>query len=389
MRSKFRLRTHFKRLNRGFTPDAHAYGGHSLTNTNTNTITNLQTFGWSSFQEEAVNALNMGNTTAARVLYRNRNVYHLMTEFGMVNGSLSGKYQYEHDPSEYPVVGDWVLFDQKEDMAVMHTLLPRKGKFSRKEAGLLTNEQVLAANVDLIFIVTGLDSNFNLSRIQRYRTVVMEGGAKPIILLNKVDLCDDLDEKLAALREILPEDPIHAVSSFTGEGLDSLSQYLNIGSTIAFFGSSGVGKSSLTNALLNSNVMATSAVSAAHGKGRHTTTTAELMCLPDGGLLIDTPGIREIQIWCHEDAVEAGFEDIATLASECRFEDCKHKDEPGCAVKHALKIGTLTERHYNNYINLKREAKFIEAKQRQKDRIKARPEKKERPRQKRFESLYD
>lgn len=322
--------------------------------------------------------------TPARVLSRNRNIYHLMTEEGPMTGTLSGKYQYEHETALYPVVGDWVLIEAKDQLGVIQEMFPRKGKFSRKEAGQVTNEQVLAANVDLIFIVTGLDSNFNLSRIQRYRTVALEGGAQPVLILNKADLCDDLEEKIEAVRAIAPEDPIHAVSSWTGDGLESLKSYLVDGTTVAFFGSSGVGKSSLTNALLNEAVMATSSVSAAHGKGRHTTTTAELMRLPSGGCLIDTPGIREIQIWCHEDAVESGFEDIAALAAACQFDNCKHQAEPGCAVKKALRLGTLSERHYNNYQNMKREAVFIEAKQRQKDRLSSKPKKKNKPRQKNY-----
>lgn len=325
-----------------------------------------------------------GERIPARVLSRNRNIYHLITEEGPMTGTLSGKYQYEHESALYPVVGDWVLIEAKDQFGVIQEMLPRKGKFSRKEAGLITNEQVLAANVDLIFIVTGLDSNFNLSRIQRYRTVALEGGAQPVLILNKADLCDDLEEKLAAVRTIAPEDPLHAVSTWTGDGLDALKAYLTDGKTVAFFGSSGVGKSSLTNALLKDTVMATSSVSTAHGKGRHTTTTAELVLLPSGGCLIDTPGIREIQIWCHEDAIESGFEDIAALAATCQFDNCKHQAEPGCAVKKALRLGTLSERHYNNYQNMKREAIFIEAKQREKDRLSNKPKKQKKPRQKSF-----
>ncbi len=358
-------------------------------NTEMNTTNFLKTYGWDEAREASLKSLNLVNATPARILYRNRNVYQLMTAYGLLQGALSGKYQHEHELSEYPVVGDWVLIDHKGDLGVIHTLLPRKGKFSRKEAGTLTNEQVLAANVDYIFIVTGLDSNFNLSRIQRYRTVVIEGGAQPIIVLNKVDLCDHLDEKIAALRNIIPEDPIHAVSTFTGEGLESLEGYLKPGITVAFFGSSGVGKSSLTNALTKESHMTTSAVGATHGKGRHTTSTAEMFALASGGILIDTPGIREIQIWCHEDAVEIGFEDIAQLGAQCRFENCSHKAEPGCAIKLALKTGALSERHFDNYNNMKREAKHIEFKQRQKERISNKPERKNRPRQKSFESTAD
>lgn len=358
--------------------------------TNLENMNQLNHYGFT--QEHLAHMAQLGNPTPlrpARVLSRNRNIYHLISEYGPVTGTLSGKYQYENEISLYPVVGDWVLMEMKDQLAVIQGLFPRKGKFSRKEAGQITNEQVLAANVDLIFIVTGLDSNFNLSRIQRYRTVALEGGAQPVLILNKADLCDDLEEKLEAVRSIAPDDPIHGVSTWTGEGLEALKDYLIEGKTVAFFGSSGVGKSSLTNALLQETVMATSSVSASHGKGRHTTTTAELILLPSGACLIDTPGIREIQIWCREDAVETGFEDIATLAASCQFDNCKHQSEPGCAVKKALKIGTLSERHYNNYQNMKREAIFIEAKQRQKDRLSNKPEKKKKPRQKNYAADLD
>lgn len=349
----------------------------------------LKQLGWTDALEASMPATANTQLKLGRVNHRNRNVYHLLTDEGQLVASLSGKYQYDHEQSLFPVVGDWVLFENKEGHGVISKLIPRVSKFSRKEAGTVTNEQILAANVDVVFIVTGLDSNFNLSRIMRYKTVAMEGGARPVILLNKSDLCDDLEEKIAAVRALTSDDPIHAVSSFTEEGLDEVRQYLTEGTTVAFFGSSGVGKSSLTNALLREKAMATSSVSAAHGKGRHTTTTAELMLMPGGGLLIDTPGIREIQIWCHEDAIDAGFEDIAQLAASCKFDNCSHRAEPGCAIKKALKTGALSERHYQNYQNLKREAIFIEQKQRHKDRITNKPEVKKRPRQKKFDAMAD
>lgn len=345
--------------------------------------------GWNQTLEENLSQTASTNYKLGRVNHRNRNIYHLLSDEGQLVASLSGKYQYEHEQSLFPVVGDWVLYENKGGHGVICGLVPRKSKFSRKEAGVLTNEQVLAANVDIVFIVTGLDSNFNLSRIMRYKTVVMEGGARPVILLNKSDLCDDLEDKIAAVRALTSDDPIHAVSSYTEEGLDAVKSYLTEGVTVAFFGSSGVGKSSLTNALLKESAMTTSHVSEAHGKGRHTTTTAELMLMPEGGMLIDTPGIREIQIWCHEDAIDAGFEDIALLAADCKFENCNHRAEPGCAIKKALKTGILDQRHYQNYQNLKREAIFIEQKQRHKDRISNKPDVKKRPRQKKFDATLD
>lgn len=349
----------------------------------------MSKFGWSEEMETAHSERFSSGLRLGRVSHRNRQVYHLLTETTEISAQLSGKYQYENELSNYPVVGDWVLYEDKGSQGVIQGLIPRKSRFSRKEAGMVTNEQVLAANVDVVFIVTGLDSNFNLSRILRYRTVVLEGGAKPVILLNKADLCDDLEEKIAAVRALVAEDPIHGVSSYTEEGLDDVRAYLTEGVTVAFFGSSGVGKSSLSNALLKQSAMITSAVSSAHGKGRHTTTTAELLLMPTGGMLIDTPGIREIQIWCHEDAIDSGFEDIATLAASCKFENCSHKAEPGCAVKRAIKMGELPEKHFQNYLNLKREAIFIEQKQRQKERITNRQEVKKKPRQKRFDAYMD
>ncbi len=362
-------------------------GGLIALNT-TISFTTLNLLGWHDFFEKQINETN-AHLSIGRVAARNRNVYHLLTPEGIKEGTLSGKFQFENDSSAFPVAGDWVLFEQKGDLAVICDCLVRRSKFSRKEAGQVTTEQILAANVDKVFIVTGLDQNFNLSRIMRYRTVAIDGGAIPVIVLNKLDLCDDLEEKLMAIRQVLPEDVILPVSSYTQEGLDALSAEITEGLTVAFFGSSGVGKSSLTNALLNQNYMHTSQVSSANGKGRHTTTTAELLLLEGKGILIDTPGLREIQIWCHEDAIDEGFSDIVTLASQCRFEDCKHQAEPGCAVRKALRLGELSERHYHNYLNLKKEAIFIENKQRQKDRQHNRMAKKNKPRQKHFDASWD
>lgn len=351
-------------------------------------FTNLNPFGWSTFFEEQLiekeTTLSVG-----RVANRNRQMYHLLTEDGPRQGTLSGKFQFEHDLSAYPVAGDWVLFEDKGGLCVISDCLKRRSKFSRKEAGQVTSEQILAANVDKVFIVTGLDQNFNVSRIMRYRTVALDGGATPVIVLNKTDLCDDLQEKIAAVRKVLPMDRIIPVSSFTEDGLDQLAEEITDGLTVAFFGSSGVGKSSLTNALLHQNYMHTSQVSLSNGKGRHTTTTAELLPLSGRGILIDTPGLREIQLWCHEDAIDEGFSDIMNLAAQCRFEDCQHKAEPGCAVRKALRSGELSERHYQNYLNLKREAVFIESKQRQKERQNSRPAKKSKPRQKHFDAFRD
>jgi ribosome biogenesis GTPase len=320
----------------------------------------------------------------ARVIYRNREHYLLMTHTGEVKGGLSGKFLHTHKISDYPVVGDRVFYTSyEEDVVRITDVLPRTSKFSRKEAGRVTNEQVLAANIDIVFIVTGLDDNFNISRILRYRTEVLQGGAKPVIILNKLDICSDLEDKLTALRAVVADDPIHPISTVTGDGMDAIKAYLTESTMVAFFGSSGVGKSSIMNLLVNKEQMVIGAVSAANGKGKHTTTAAELCCLDGGAMLIDTPGMRELQLWCQEATVDVSFADVSTLAKKCRFENCKHKQEPGCAVKLAIRMGTLEQRQYDSYVKLKNEARFFEAKQKDKEKINQKTSKKTEPRQNR------
>lgn len=325
-----------------------------------------------------------------RVISRNRDQYIILTNQCNVRAILSGKFQHEHALAEYPVVGDYVLFDRADgDVHRIYDVLPRFSKFSRKEAGVVTNEQVLATNIDVVFVVTGLDDNFNIARMMRYRAVVIEGGAKPVFILNKRDLCNDLEEKMSQLKKVISDENIHAISTYTGEGLESLEQYLDEEVTVALFGSSGVGKSSITNTLLGDSAMVVGAVSEAHGKGKHTTTTAELKRMACGGFLIDTPGMRELQIWCDEESVDESFDDINTLASQCKFEDCQHKNEPGCMVQQSIREGRLQEKHLKNYLNLKREAKHIKEKQKEKDRLNNRISQKSRPRDKRVHLNQD
>lgn len=315
-----------------------------------------------------MNQLN--GTQKARVTLRNRETCMIEIPGGGIEKAiLTGKFKLDRPTSEYPVVGDHVMYDVSADGTHrIHVLCERTSRFSRKEAGKTINEQVLAANIDIVFIVTGLDTNFNLQRMLRYRTVVIEGGAKPVFLLSKADLCDDLDEKLEAIRRVMPDDDVITISTYTKTGLDDLRRYLKPDMTIALFGSSGVGKSSLTNALLGHEAMDTGNVSDANGKGKHTTTTAMLLKLPGGTSLIDSPGMRELQLWCSESSVEEGFADISLLAERCRFDDCTHGKEPGCAVVQAVRSGLIPEKHFKNYNKMLSEARYLESKKREKRR---------------------
>jgi ribosome biogenesis GTPase len=232
----------------------------------------------------------------------------------------------------------------------------------RKVAGSVTviEEQVVAANVDVVFLVTGLDGNFNLRRIERYLTEAWSSGAQPVILLNKADLCEDVPARVKAVQSVAPGARVHAVSATMDEGVDVVRSYLAPGRTMAFLGSSGVGKSTIINRLLGEDRQEVQSVSNAVGKGRHTTTSRSLLVHPDGGMIIDTPGMRELQLWASEDDVEQSFTDIELLADRCRFTDCTHMAEPGCAVLAAVDDGSLDEERYRSYMKLQREVQRLQ-----------------------------
>jgi len=231
------------------------------------------------------------------------------------------------------------------------------------DTGGKTDEQVLAANVDTVFLVSGLDANFNIRRIERYVTVAYNSSATPVIILNKADLCEDIDDRLAEVESIAVGVDILALSAATGSGLDSLKKYLSVGKTVAFLGSSGVGKSTIINGLLDEERFKTNAVREDDGRGRHTTTHRELVVLPEGGVVIDTPGMREIQLWSDDDGLSRAFDDIESLARHCRFHDCAHTTEPGCAIAAALESGELDASRFNNYLKLQKEIAHLARRQ--------------------------
>lgn len=274
---------------------------------------------------------------------------------------VSGRFRHEAGlPADFPAVGDWVAAaaDPGAERAIVHRRLERRSTVSRKAAGRVSAEQVLAANVDTIFLVTALAGDLSPRRLERYLTMVWEAGAAPVVVLNKADLSDDPVAAVEAMRERLPFVDVVSVSALHASGLEALSPYLAPAATIALLGSSGVGKSTLVNRLLGEDVQKVGGVRDADGKGRHTTTSRQLVELPCGALLIDTPGMRELQPWADETAVEGAFEDIAALALECRFADCGHAEEPGCAVLSAVAAGALDASRLEHYRRLAREAAF-------------------------------
>ena len=265
------------------------------------------------------------------------------------------------DGEALPVVGDWVAFARDSDgTGLIHALLPRATCLSRKVAGKRTTEQVVAANVDTIFLVMGLDGDYNLRRLERFAVMAWESGAQPVVVLTKADLAEDPDGARLDASAAVPGVPVHAVSALTGDGMEPLGVFLEPGRTVALIGSSGAGKSTLLNRLSGSEVMRTGSVRESDSRGRHTTTHRQLVTLPNGGLLVDNPGVREIQLWADAEALGGVFSDIEELARACRFRDCRHGGEPGCAVHLAVSEGRLSAERLESWLKLDKELASLE-----------------------------
>jgi ribosome biogenesis GTPase len=327
---------------------------------------NLNLLGWSSFFASSFAAYSQAGYAVGRVAIASRTLYTLYTESGELTADISGNLQSRATATQdFPAVGDWVVIRSRvsEKRATIHAILPRKSKFSRKTAGARTEEQVVATNIDTVFLVSGLDGDFNLRRIERYLLLAWESGANPVILPNKADLCPAIDERVAEVAAVAPSVSIIPLSATNQQGLDALSSYLQPGQTVALLGSSGVGKSTITNELKGEKVQAIQSVRRGDDRGRHTTTHRELILLPNGSLIIDTPGMREIQIWSAGEGLQETFSDIEALAERCRFRDCQHHHEPGCAVQQALERGSLDESRFLNYRKLQKELNYLTRRQ--------------------------
>lgn len=298
----------------------------------------------------------------ARVVIEFNHIYRVCTKDAELEATVAGRLKHQAARrSELPAVGDWVVVRQRaaDDQAAIVAVLPRRSWFSRKTAGSVTDEQIVAANVDVVFIVMALDVDFSLRRLERYLLLARESGADPVILLTKPDMSDALPARVAAVRSIAGELPAHVVNPKRSEGIEHVAAYLTVGRTGALLGSSGVGKSTIINRIVGEDVQKTREVRVADSKGRHTTTHRELVVLPGGGLIIDTPGMRELQLWDVEGAVRETFDDIETLAAGCHFTNCRHRGEPRCAVKNAVGDGRLESSRLESYLRLQDELVFL------------------------------
>lgn len=308
----------------------------------------------------------------ARVSLAQREAYRLYADNRELTAQLAGALRYRTaDLAALPVVGDWVAVEPVgPEAGIIHEVLPRRTRFSRRAAGQREDEQVLAANIDVLLLVAGLDQDFNLRRLERYLVLAWESGADPVVVLNKSDLCDDLAGRVAEARSVARGAPVVPANTRHPDGLEALAAVLEPGRTFALLGSSGVGKSSLVNAFLGETHQVTQAVREQDNRGRHTTTYRELLPLPNGALLIDTPGLRELQLWGGQEGIGRAFDDVAAFASQCRFRDCRHQGEPGCAVAQAIDEGLLDPDRWKSYRKLENELRRHANRREEKQKLK-------------------
>jgi len=319
-------------------------------------MADLESLGWSDALTRAFAPFAAEGFVAARIGAEHQHVYTLLTSDGERLAHVTGRLRHEAGGrADFPAIGDWVVARclPGEDRATIHAILPRQSRFSRRAAGENDEEQIVAANVDTVFLVMGLDGDFNPRRLERYLTVAWDSGADPVVLLSKADLCEERDARRLEIEALGA--PTHLVSARSGLGLDAIGAYLKPGRTVALLGSSGVGKSTLINRLLGEERLATREVRKSDDRGRHATSNRQLLTLPSGGLVIDTPGMRELQLWDSAGGLGATFADVEELGAACRFGNCGHVSEPGCAVRAAVEEGRLPRKRLESYHKLQKE----------------------------------
>jgi ribosome biogenesis GTPase len=328
----------------------------------------LHLLGWNAHWRDLFDPYVSQSLLPGRVVVEHRDAYRIETELGERFGALAGRLRHQAGRrSDLPAVGDFVAVrlppnNAGDGPAIVEAVLPRRTAFVRRAAGGRPDDQVIAANIDTVFVVIGLDHDFNLRRVERYLAAVWESGASPVVLLNKADLCEDAGRKLDELRVAAIGVDVHVVSALTADGVDALAAHWREGVTVGFVGSSGVGKSTLLNHLLGRDVQATAGVRTHDSRGRHTTSHRELFVLPQGGLVIDTPGMREFTLSDADEGLDAVFADIDAVAAHCRFADCAHRGEPECAVRIAVERGEISADRLASYEKLLRELRYEESK---------------------------
>lgn len=343
-----------------------------------NDILDMNSLGWNSKWEAAFAELGLKDVEPGRIVADHGHKYRVITKRGEGWAEMSGKLLHEiTDRSDHPAVGDWIAlryFSESEKDGIIHGILPRSSRISRRAAGSVPVEQMIAANVDVLLLVAALNFDFNLRRLERYLVMAWNSGASPVILLSKADLCEDPEHFVRETENIAPGVPVIAVSAIKDQGREELESLLRPGMTIALTGSSGAGKSTILNWLAGEEMQLTQGIRENDSRGRHTTTHREMFVLPQGAVMIDTPGMRELQLW---DDAGGGwsevFTDIEEFASQCRFGDCRHEREAGCAVQEALRNGELERKRFDNYRKTQRELKYQASKEQTRQRNERKP----------------
>jgi ribosome biogenesis GTPase len=325
-------------------------------------VPDLESLGWDAAWEALFAAHAAENVVPARVAVQHRGAYDVLSEAGETRAHVPRKLvRASSSPADLPCVGDWVVLSPAD--ATIRAVLPRRTRFSRlaahDPASETTVEQVVAANVDVVFVLTSLNDELNVRRLERYLTLAWQSGARPVVVLTKADLVESASHAVAQVAGVAGDAPILVISTRTGIGLDDILSHVAPGETAALLGSSGVGKSTLANALLGEELLATAEIRS-DGKGRHKTIRRQLVLLPDGALLIDTPGLRELQLWEAPEGLADAFPDVVELTMACRFADCAHRSEPGCAVQAALADGSLDSARYSSYRKLEAELEELD-----------------------------